>query len=1064
MSTKSPSSLFRFSPGLAIALLVFVSAAAATAATRVVDHTVAKRVASTKTSERLRDTDKDGLSDRYETQRSFTNPRLWDTDRDGLSDGREVQQGSDPLNPNSPAAPAPTPTPEPTPAPTPTPEPSPEPTPTPAPEPTPAPTPEPTPAPTPEPEPTPTPEPEPTPTPTPEPEPTPTPEPEPEPAPTPPPAPAAAAAYLSPTGSDTNDCSAAKPCKSLNRGYRVAAPGQTVEMAAGTYADTALGSDSSKTSSADVVFRPASGAAVTLSSQLHVSAQHLELRGLRFTAKLWIEAGAADVTMRNNALKNFDLYSSGSQFAHDISFVGGSVGPSVDENSRIASNGPSTSASPRNILIDGVDFHDFTVSAGSGAHVECLQVWAVEGLTIRNSKFRNCEVFDIFLQKLPGGAAATPSNILIENNFFDCCGSGYYAIRMADHAGTSWKDVTIRNNSLNKEINPDPSVPYSNVKIVGNVGPAVKFWSGSSGNLEPKPAGVEVDYNVWYAGSKVGTHDKVAASGFRNAAAVDFHLNAGAAAIDAGSPTNAPATDIDGDSRPAGTAPDSGADETGAATPPPASPPADTTAPETQIATGPSGTTTATTASFSFSSEAGASFECKLDKGSWAGCSSPRSYSGLAVAKHTFQARAKDAAGNVDASPAARSWTVAAPEAPAPEEPTTPPAEPPATEPPPSGSADLFLAAAGSDTAACTASAPCRSLDRAYQLAAPGDVVELAAGSYGNQAIQRDAGLTSNEDVVFRPAAGAAVTLGSVTVYGSHVTLQGMQATDLTARVSDPYRFAVSDITFRNMDARNFMVLSASNVNVIGGDYGPASDCGGPYGGSNNSIRRFAETGAPNPQNILVEGVRIHDIVSENFTQCHIEGLAIFAGEGVTVRNSKFWGNSVYDIFLQSNSGPVSRLLIENNWFAATVGEGGSGGGASALAFSGGSSDFANSTVRHNSFNGYVSFDDNGVNPAYSNFRVVGNIGQPTYGSCSLRGVVYRYNLWKGMACGTGDVNLAGAYPYANTVNGAGMDYHLTGGAARDLVPVGESNLGSDIDGAARPQGAGLDAGADELG
>ena len=148
------------------------------------------------------------------------------------------------------------------------------------------------------------------------------------------------------------------------------------------------------------------------------------------------------------------------------------------------------------------------------------------------------------------------------------------------------------------------------------------------------------------------------------------------------------------------------------------------------------------------------------------------------------------------------------------------------------------------------------------------------------------------------------------------------------------------------------------------------------------------------------------------------------------MRNSKFWGNSVYDIFLQSNSGPVSNVLIENNWFAAPVGEGGTGSGSSTLAFSGGSSDFANSTVRHNSVNGYFSFDDNGVNPAYSNFKVVGNIGQPTYGSCSLRGVIYRYNLWKGMACGTGDVNLSGAYPYVNTVNGAGMDYHLTGGVA----------------------------------
>ena len=107
------------------------------------------------------------------------------------------------------------------------------------------------------------------------------------------------------------------------------------------------------------------------------------------------------------------------------------------------------------------------------------------------------------------------------------------------------------------------------------------------------------------------------------------------------------------------------------------------------------------------------------------------------------------------------------------------------------------------------------------------------------------------------------------------------------------------------------------------------------------------------------------------------------------MRNSKFWGNSVYDIFLQSNSGPVSNLLIENNWFASPVGQGGTGSGSSTVAFSGGCADFANTTVRHNSFNGYFSFDDNGNNPAYTNFKVVGNIGQPTYGSCSLRGVIF---------------------------------------------------------------------------
>jgi hypothetical protein len=86
---------------------------------------------------------------------------------------------------------------------------------------------------------------------------------------------------------------------------------------------------------------------------------------------------------------------------------------------------------------------------------------------------------------------------------------------------------------------------------------------------------------------------------------------------------------------------------------------ADTTPPDTTITAGPSGSTTATSASFSFSSsETGSSFECKLDAGAWGACTSPKAYSGLSAGSHTFSVRAKDAAGNVDASPASRSWTI----------------------------------------------------------------------------------------------------------------------------------------------------------------------------------------------------------------------------------------------------------------------------------------------------------------------------------------------------------------------------------------------------------------------
>ena len=87
--------------------------------------------------------------------------------------------------------------------------------------------------------------------------------------------------------------------------------------------------------------------------------------------------------------------------------------------------------------------------------------------------------------------------------------------------------------------------------------------------------------------------------------------------------------------------------------------------PDTSIATRPPALTNNTTAEFSFSASpaAGAGFECKLDAGAFAACTSPKTYSGLSGngaatgTAHTFQVRAKNA-GGTDLSPASYTWTI----------------------------------------------------------------------------------------------------------------------------------------------------------------------------------------------------------------------------------------------------------------------------------------------------------------------------------------------------------------------------------------------------------------------
>jgi hypothetical protein len=88
----------------------------------------------------------------------------------------------------------------------------------------------------------------------------------------------------------------------------------------------------------------------------------------------------------------------------------------------------------------------------------------------------------------------------------------------------------------------------------------------------------------------------------------------------------------------------------------------DTTPPQTTITGGPSGSTADRTPTFSFSSsQANSTFQCRFDTKPFAPCSGPGAThtptTALAPGNHTFAVRARDRAGNLDASPATRAFT-----------------------------------------------------------------------------------------------------------------------------------------------------------------------------------------------------------------------------------------------------------------------------------------------------------------------------------------------------------------------------------------------------------------------
>ena len=83
----------------------------------------------------------------------------------------------------------------------------------------------------------------------------------------------------------------------------------------------------------------------------------------------------------------------------------------------------------------------------------------------------------------------------------------------------------------------------------------------------------------------------------------------------------------------------------------------DSTLPVTTIA---NVTVSGTTARVTFSSEAGATFQCSLDSGPFVACASPKEYTGLSAGSHAVRVRAIDQVGNVGA-PVEAKFTIAGP-------------------------------------------------------------------------------------------------------------------------------------------------------------------------------------------------------------------------------------------------------------------------------------------------------------------------------------------------------------------------------------------------------------------
>ncbi len=431
---------------------------------------------------------------------------------------------------------------------------------------------------------------------------------------------AAASVWLSPAGNDATCARAdsSKPCATFDRAYHLARPGDTVSVAAGTYAAddpqsglTEIRWDESKRSAgSDVSFACQGNGDVSFSSPgFLIRAAHLRLQGSCFRFHVVYLSWSGD-TVRNASYLTLDsvhMESFASAGSEHATISNSEIGPNVNcwaqgTSGSGANGGPITPAmwcdpaSPveafwaargnadqqmepfvhANYAGDTTDFtlegnwiHDIQTKDAANLHTGGLLLMqaGADNLVLRANRFERNAVYDL-------EADPSPSGVTLENNWFGSAveplSSGQGASATLARAEVEnvlrsggqlcFSDWLVRFNSFAHGYAPNetgaPGSCWANVRVIGNI---IGSWGCAAGQ-----PGISYDANA-VVGAVCG-QSSVELASFPYVAlegAIDFHLSGGAA-IDLVKQSGGDYSlgqDEDGQGRPMGAGRDAGADE-----------------------------------------------------------------------------------------------------------------------------------------------------------------------------------------------------------------------------------------------------------------------------------------------------------------------------------------------------------------------------------------------------------------------------------------------------------------------------------------------------------------------
>jgi hypothetical protein len=450
-----------------------------------------------------------------------------------------------------------------------------------------------------------------------------------------------------PSGAQAADCTTTVSSTSAAAAaVRAAAAGAMICLADGSYGRLTLGASKA---APGVTVRAANPGKASVDGAT-LTGSNVTLADLSITDEIQLMPGSRSITISHNTITGgylgINMWTDDVAIS-DVSVVGNRfVGPFGEDAIR-ANRYHDGDGDGDGLLVEG---NEFTGIRENGNHSDCLQsVWYGDHLVFRRNYLHDnrCQGFFVKDQKSTVDTVVFEDNLIVRNNApcaLSGCGQPW-----AVHLFGPISDLSMRRNTVWTTDGASAALResgWSNVTVDSNV--IYRVWSDTSA---PFGNGYTSTNNVAGTAPEVSwpsTGFGVNASPpFQNPSADDYRTNDGRGVDWAPADQHyGPGGDTGG-----------GGSGGGGSTPPPD----DTTAPNTTISSGPSGSTTATSATFAFTStESGSNFECKLDSGAFAACTSPKSYSSLAAGAHTFSVRATDAAGNTDQSPAAATWTVTA--------------------------------------------------------------------------------------------------------------------------------------------------------------------------------------------------------------------------------------------------------------------------------------------------------------------------------------------------------------------------------------------------------------------